>query len=400
MESGQKMRGKRIASVGLAIACALLAIAAEDMTPNTAGAIADGKMKTVCVGRFLIDLPVEAEVTIRGGFVGGFDVSEIPESDENYRNRLRRMEEEVGATRDELGENSLEWSKTLQFGVAAGKVAVFDRQRAQGLDGGRIIEAEDFSVRGMLRFPNVSVAAEAKRQGVERGEELARLFARLTLLSEAGVHREPGFCLGHTFVRDPYESAETESVVMSAALPRHPDVHIVLYSMAGTDPAPGLLARNAKSAKREPLYMRLAFTTLRERQRIVHTLVGEELVLKVREPNLTTGYSMQFEVTGKQHDVYAPLLALELGSGTNSVIGGKPVQSSLSEGAVLKLWDRIASSVRVRPVGNAHRLPARTLGMNMRSHPPAGATPSLGGMSSSESLSAHVKSRAWWSNET
>jgi hypothetical protein len=53
-------------------------------------------MKTICVGRFLIDLPVETEVTIRGGFVGGFDVANIVESDEEYKNRLSATEKEIG----------------------------------------------------------------------------------------------------------------------------------------------------------------------------------------------------------------------------------------------------------------------------------------------------------------
>jgi hypothetical protein len=47
--------------------------------------------------------------------------------------------------------------------------------------------------------------------------------------------------------------------------------------------------------------------------------------------------------------VYAPLLTLELETGTNPRAGGKPVQSSLSETALLDLWDKLSSSIRLRP---------------------------------------------------
>ncbi|MGH8853096.1 MAG: T6SS immunity protein Tli4 family protein [Telluria sp.] len=311
------------------------------------------RMKTVCVGRFLIDLPVATEITIRGGFVGGFDVSNTKESDEDFKNHIGSMEAEVRGAKNEQGRPSLEWNKAVSSNFGEGKVLVFDKRRAQGLSQGRIIEADVFSVRGMLRLSDVSVAGAAQRQGKGRGEKLGHLFARLRPLAEGEIPREPGFCIGHSLIRDPYENPETESVVMFAGLPGHPDVSIVLSSMAGTAPSAGLLERNAKAAEREPFYMRLAFTNLSERQRTINGLQGEELALRVREANFTTGYSFQWQMAGKQDDIYAPLLTLELESGTNPVSGGKPVQSTLSEEAMLALWERIAGSVRLRPTEEA-----------------------------------------------
>lgn len=93
----------------------------------------------------------------------------------------------------------------------------------------------------------------------------------------------------------------------------------------------------------------MAFTNLREKTRVINGLHGEELVTRIREPNLTTGYSFQWEAQGEQGDVFAPLLTLEIESGTNPAGGGKPVQSTLSEKAMLDLREKIASSIRLRP---------------------------------------------------
>ncbi|MFN3792399.1 T6SS immunity protein Tli4 family protein [Massilia sp.] len=306
------------------------------------------KTKTVCVGRFLIDLPGDAEVAIRGGSVGGFDISTAHESTEQFKTRVNSAEAEIGVLRNEQGRPSLEWNKALALDSAEGKVMVFNRERSRMPVQARMVDSEDFSVRGLLRFPNVSVVADAKRQGFERGEELARLFERLRPLEEGEIPHESGFCFGPTIVRDPYENSDTEAVVMFVGLPRHPDVNIVFSSMAGTDPAPGLIERNAKAADSEPLFMRLAITTLLERQRTLNGLHGEELGLRVREANFTTGYSFQWQMSGEQENRFAPLLSLELESGTNPISGGKPVQSTLSEEAMLDLWERITSSIRLR----------------------------------------------------
>ncbi|MBQ5947729.1 T6SS immunity protein Tli4 family protein [Massilia sp. ST3] len=312
------------------------------------------KMKTVCVGRFLIDIPAHAPFNIGRGFVSGYDIStSVHETDEEFSARLRQFEAEVSTARNENGRPSLESSKVLSLEAGRGKVFVFNRRRARTVKDDRIVSIEDVSVRGMLRFPGLSITASAEGMDFASGAELARLLGRIRPLATEEIPAESGFCLDHAIVRDPYPDPEGESVVMFAGFPDHPDVNIVLSTMAGTAPAPGLLARNAAAAEREPLFMRLAFTNLRERPRTINGLPGEELLLRIRETNFTTGYDFQWEMAGKEDDFLAPLLTLELGAGTNPVSGGKPVQSSLSEEVLLELWERMSSSIRIRPSASA-----------------------------------------------
>ncbi|MBQ5963255.1 T6SS immunity protein Tli4 family protein [Massilia sp. ZL223] len=308
------------------------------------------KMKTICVGRFLVDLPVEAQVNISHGYTGGFHLSSVSEeSDGDFAARIQNLEDEFAAARSEDGRPYLQSAKFFRNGSAQGKVFVYNRRRGETLVNNKVVELEDVSVQGLIRFEGLSVIASADYMALDVGERLDRLLRQIRPLDGNELPRERGFCIDHAIVSDPIDDADTEKVVMFAGLPGHPDVNIVLSSMAGTDPAPGLLERHARSAERLPLFVRMASTDLRAGKRIVNGLTGDEVGIRIREPNFTTGYSFRWEMRGKQDDIYAPVLALELVSGANPVNGGKPVQSTLSEDAMTALWERVVSSIRIRP---------------------------------------------------
>lgn len=307
-------------------------------------------MKTVCVGRLLIDLPAQAEVTIGRGAIGGIDLSStMHESEEEFASRVQKTETDIAGTLNEESQVSLESVRQLSGEAGKGKLFVHNRRRSTLHRGDHIVSVENVAVHSVLRFPGLSITGNADWLDPDYVDDVMRLLGRIRPLHPNEIPKERGFCLADALVRDPYEHRNSESVVMFAGLPGHPDVNIVLSSMSGTSPAPGLLQRNAAAAAREPVFVQMAFTNLREQARAINGLQGEELVTRIREPNFTTGYSFQWEAQGEKDDVLAPLLTLELESGTNPVTGGKPVQSTLSEEAMFDLWEQIASSIRLRP---------------------------------------------------
>lgn len=310
------------------------------------------KMKTVCVGRFLIDLPVEVEATVKRGFVSGFDFSSsMLEDDVRFDSRLAHFEAELQSPSPKHGRRRLENEQMLSAGPGRGKVFVYDRHPARTIDDdNRIVEIEDVSARGMLRYGDLSVTASADGATLDVGARLKHVLKQTRPLKTDEIPSEGGFCIADALIRDPYEHRGNESVVLFAGLPGHPDVNIVFSSMAGTAPAPGLLARHAESLTGAAMFMRLAMTDLRAGERHINELKGEELLMRIREPNFTTGYLFRWESAGKKNDIVAPLLTLELESGTNPVTGGKPVQSTLSEEAMFQLWESIVSTIRLRPI--------------------------------------------------
>lgn len=359
----KRLGGRRVRWIGAVLALSMmlvsfLANSVQTVQDKQKVAKMTDKMKTVCVGRFLIDLPVEAQVDIQSGFVGGFDIeSSDGETEEEFDTRLNELESQVTVGSHEEAPPRLETSNVFAVDDVRGKVVVYDRQRGQTMEGSRLVEIEDVSVTGIVRIQGTSVTAHAKRRALDVGPRLERTLRQVRPLNPGEIPPEKGFCINRAIVRDPFEHKGNESVIMFAGLPGHPDVNIVLSSMAGTDPAPGLLERHERTMARQSLIMKLAFTHLREIPRTINGLTGDELVVRVREPNFTTGYSFQWEMVGQQDDLYAPLLLLELESGANPVAGGRPIQSTLSEEAMFDLWERIASSIRVRPSPNGDRSP-------------------------------------------
>jgi hypothetical protein len=63
------------------------------------------KMKTVCVGRMLIDLPEEAKFALHGTSIDGFDIETFAESPEAFSVRVAAREAEIRAKPDRLGGN-------------------------------------------------------------------------------------------------------------------------------------------------------------------------------------------------------------------------------------------------------------------------------------------------------
>jgi len=144
---------------------------------------------------------------------------------------------------------------------------------------------------------------------------------------------------------------QNERVTMFIGLKDHPDFLFALDSAAGLKPDEPLLQRIARLRQDEYAPFRQSY---RNAPRTIGGIPGGELVDAYHEENGTTGYSFEWASIPIQSDVYRPELDLELTTGHPPRAGARPVESSLSDEALLILWDKIASSIRVRPT-----LPAR-----------------------------------------
>jgi hypothetical protein len=104
----------------------------------------------------------------------------------------------------------------------------------------------------------------------------------------------------------------------------------------------------------------LRVTKLREEIRNINGIVGEEVLERVREYKFSTTYGFNWEARGVKEDPLQPYLSLELQTGVSAHPGGKPVDTSLHEDALLALWDNIASSIRLRKADFGPRSKSRT----------------------------------------
>jgi hypothetical protein len=306
-------------------------------------------VKMVCVGRFLIDLPQEAQVSLGGTSIDGFSIStNATETDSAFMTRVARREAELSAQKNQFGKKSLESVQLIDEDGQTGKIFVFGRTSTYGYEGEKKITYSGVSVNAYVRTGAVSFDFIANTYAPDEVGNLRKLITQLRSRANDDIPLEGGFCIDHGFVRDPLGAEQTERAVMFAGLPAHPDLSIAFSTMAGTKSGQGLLERNTAASAEQPAFVRALISTLREGARTINGMPGEELALKVREVNFATTYGFDWEMGGTEHDVLAPFVTLELQAGLNPRTGGKPVQSTLSEAALLELWDKVASSVRIR----------------------------------------------------
>ena len=311
------------------------------------------KMKTVCIGRFLIDLPDETRFELRGPRIDGFDISSFDESEADFQVRLAQREAKLRATPDRLGGNkNLESVREVKTenGVV-GKLffhgrTVSEGTQANGLELERY-RYEGIALEAMLHGQGVSFTLAANDYNLDIIENLPRLVAKLVPNPDNQIPAEPGFCIDRAWFRDPLTADQREEVMMSAQLPSHPDFEFLAILAAGNKPSSqSLLERTADSDAAMALWEKMRISNLRAARRTIAGLIGDEVVTRVAEANDTVGYSFWWEVAGTEDNVLVPHFVFKMNTGEGR---NEPVPTSLSEDAAMVLWDKISSSIRLRP---------------------------------------------------
>ena len=308
------------------------------------------KMKTTCIGRFLIDMPTETEFEITRPRISGLDISSIDESEADFQVRLVQREALLRATPDRLGGNgnveSISEVKT-DNGVV-GKIFVHGRKVTEGTQArGFEIERyryEGVAIEALVHGKGMSFDISASDYDPAKVENLAKLVAKLVPNPDNQVPTGPGFCIDRAWFRDPLTAHQGEQLIMYAGFPNHPDMDLMLILAAGNKPdKQTLLQRDAEVHAGMSLSEKLRVSNLRAKPRTIDGLTGDELVTRVHEYNDAIVFGFRWEVNGTEEDVFIPHLSLSMNTGKGNHV---PVPSSLTQDGGLALWDKILSSVR------------------------------------------------------
>jgi len=329
------------------------------------------KRKTVCVGRYLVDVPARAQVSLSGGMLDGFDIETTEESEESFRARVAAREAEIaarGAAAGREGPGGMIEARDLRVPGMAGRLFVYGRTRTHGFEHDQRVESEFVSVESHAHTGGISFSLRMQYAYDTDIKAAEALLSRLRVRGEDEIPQAPGFCIRRAVFLEPLPQHKNEHIVMHLGVPGHPDLAMVLFSIAGGNAESGLLARVAHTDATSSADDLLRVSKLRSDKRSINGLEGEELVERVREYNFTTGYAFNWETSGVSDDVLRPYLSLEMQTGVSERPGGKPTDTSLHEDALLALWDSISSSIRLRrseppsPPGPPPELPGPTLG--------------------------------------
>ena len=325
--------------------------------------------KTVCVGRYLVDVPTEAEVSLSRAMLNGFEVETVEESESEFSQRVAAREAAIASRRTKAnssGPGGMVVAEDLRIPELAGRSFIFGRTRTHGFEGGRRIDMEFVSVETYAHKDGLSISL-SRQVADEADSKLANmLLTRLRLRDDDEIPGVPGFCISRAMFVEPLPAHINEHVVMHLGLPAHPDLALTLLSAAGGNDGPGLIARMTDADATTTADVLMRMTKLRTGKRDINGLAGEEVVERAREFNFTTTYGFSWETRGATGDVLRPFLSLELQTGISERPGGKPVDTSLHEDALLDLWDNIASTIRLRkndpPAGPPPEPPGPKLG--------------------------------------
>lgn len=342
------------------------------------------KRKTVCIGRYLVDVPDQAELSFSGGVLDGFDIDTVEESETDFRQRVTAREAEIvsrGPATD--GSGGIVDARDLRIPGMTGRTLLYGRNRGYWFEGGRRIDDEWLSVEIHAHIEGVSFSLSAKSADEARAAVAEALLGRLRLRREGEIPTVQGFCISRAIFVEPLPAHKSEHLIMHVGLPDHPDMAVTLASIAGASPGPGLLERVAQTEATIGADVRLRMSKLREGKRVINEINGEEVLVRAREINFSTTYGFTWDAPGKQDDLHKPYLSLELQTGINERPGGKPVDTSLHEDALLTLWDTIASSIRLRKNGPP---PSSAL-------PPEPSGPKLGAVANA---GENCPQSGWW----
>jgi hypothetical protein len=310
-----------------------------------------GKRKTVCVGRYLIDVPARAEVSLSGAMLDGFEIDTVEESDVSFHERVAAREADIVARGSSAGSSDpggMIEARDLRVPGMVGRLLIFGRTRTHGFEGEHRVESEFVSVESHSHIGGLSFSLRMKYANDHDISAAEALLLRLRIRGEQEVPTTPGFCIRRAVFVEPLPVHTNEHMVMHLGVPEHPDLALVLFSIAGGNSEPSLLLRVAHRDATSSADELLRVSKLRSDKRRINGLDGEEVVERLREYNFTTGYAFSWESNGATDDVLQPYLSLEMQTGVSQRPGGKPTDTSLHEDALLSLWDSIASTVRLR----------------------------------------------------
>jgi hypothetical protein len=307
-------------------------------------------MKTVCVGRYLIDVPAQASVSQSHERVAGFEVQTIEESEAAFFKRVGAREADIAARGPATdGTGGLIEARELRLPNMVGRTLVYGLNRGYFMKGDVRVDDEFVSVEVHAHMDGRSFSLTAKYADEARARLAEALLARLRPRGENEIPSIPGFCIHRALFAEPLPVRKAEHSVLHIGLPDHPDVSMAFVSMPGGGNDPDLLARSADTDASESAAESLRVTKLRADKRNINGLAGEELLERFRELNFATTFAFMWETRGIDDDPMQPFLSLELQAGISPEPGGKPADASLHEDAVLALWDTVASSIRLRP---------------------------------------------------
>ncbi|NRR32589.1 hypothetical protein HSX11_20685 [Oxalobacteraceae bacterium] len=325
------------------------------------------KTKTVCFGHFLMEVPVSATV-IFGPTNVDWPIEYFPGEAEKIAQHVAGQLDEIEKDRIFLSKEDItkftRYGKVIDGALPGQKLIFGTKDQATNSIYSFIPLGKDLFIQRALRA--LSIDAEIKTMNT--------VASSLRLRTENEIPTENGACIEGGFVS---WQPEFERIAIGIRLKEFPDVHLSISAtrkdvLIESDALEPRVKRAEEEAKKEGLgWLYARIKTFRRGTRQLGDWNGFEIL--ARKPMYkddTDAHEFLFLSQGTPNDPLKPVLDIRLNTGVanNKTASVRP---SISDEEAVALWDKLTTSIRIRPTGgtknSSAESPKTPLGKHLRS---------------------------------
>ena len=324
----------------------LLALSISAVTPalhaNDKGKTVSAEKQTICLGRFLVNVPKDAFVVANSSKYRWDSVSVTRASQEKFAQFISEKEKKLRTIRHEREASLLKHFHRTSDGTSA--VMVF----WQTPETAHVYETEAYK---WIRGHQFLIKGDASQDKVATALELAnRTLSELHFRHNGEIPTGPGFCIDNGYFLGEPASPHLEETFVHFRFKSNPDVMVTISTETnGEQLNDGLLARTENRFIPDA-YKELAkgVKTLRRGRHQVGNIQGEETLDSVPGGETYAVHMFYWEATGKPRDLYAPSIVINLETG--ETLNAEKRRPSLTDQQAIELFDSIVNSIRIRPI--------------------------------------------------
>ena len=311
------------------------------------------KTKAVCFGRFMVDVPASATVAWGG--------TDVPLGVTIYRDGV----DEVKALAQKFIVE-LNSKKAINHDDVPLLLSVEDMVEPEGkiVTGYESFQSiNGLKINGYFKLNSDGVIIDARPLRDSRDGTIADIKSiarRLRQRPESEIPTEPGNCVEHFFLADKQNPAQDdlmEHIRIGFRLKEFPDAHFSIYVAPSNphNPEGDSLKTQWKRIKEDPAtpeekaaLAKIEF--FRESPRQIHDWKTgyEVLVRNPDEEHVHSYHDFQAKFTGVPRDPFRPYADIQFQTGVGDNAAGS-TKASLTDEEAIAVWDKITSTIRVRP---------------------------------------------------
>jgi len=311
------------------------------------------KTKTVCFGRFMVDVPASATVD--------WGKANVPFRVTIYPEGAGKMEALAQEFADKLKSEKAIYLNKIPLLISVDNVLQPDGRVVTGYDG---FEATaELKISGFFKLNTDGVIIEArplKEERVTTTEDINSIARRVRQRAVDEIPTEPGNCIERAFLPDkqnPTQDDLMEHIRIGFRLKEFPDAHFSIYTAPSNpyNPEGDSLQAQWKRIKEDPATPeeKAALAKIkyfRESSRQIHDWKTgyEVLVRNPDEEHVHSYHDFQAKFTGVPHDPFRPYTDIQFQTGVGGNAAGS-TKASLTDEEAIAVWDKITSTIRVRP---------------------------------------------------